>query len=233
MTKKHEIDMSTGSLLPKLIKYTIPVMLSGLLQLLFNAADLVVVGRFASSDALAQVGATTAIIHLIVNLLIGLATGTNVIIARYYGAKDAKGMSETVHTTMVLAIIGGLIIGFIGTVFARPLLTKMGTPPEILDGAVLYMQIVFIGMPVSAIYNYGSAILRAVGDTKRPLYFLAAAGVLNVVLNLFFVIVCHLAVAGVALATTLSQVLSMILTVRCLMKSDGIYRLEIKKLRIY
>ena len=225
--------MSTGSLLPKLIKYTIPVMLSGLLQLLFNAADLVVVGRFASSDALAQVGATTAIIHLIVNLLIGLATGTNVIIARYYGAKDAKGMSETVHTTMVLAIIGGLIIGFIGTVFARPLLTKMGTPPEILDGAVLYMQIVFIGMPVSAIYNYGSAILRAVGDTKRPLYFLAAAGVLNVVLNLFFVIVCHLAVAGVALATTLSQVLSMILTVRCLMKSDGIYRLEIKKLRIY
>ena len=233
MTNKHEIDMSTGSLLPKLIRYTIPVMISGILQLLFNAADLVVVGRFAGSDALAQVGATTAIIHLIVNLLIGLATGTNVIIARYYGAKDAKGMSETVHTTMVLAIIGGVIIGVVGTVFARPLLTMMGTPPEILDGAVLYMQIVFVGMPISAIYNYGSAILRAVGDTQRPLYFLAAAGILNVILNLFFVIVCKMTVEGVALATTISQVLSMVLVVRCLIKSEGIYRLELKKLRIY
>lgn len=233
MIKKHEIDMSVGALLPKLVMYTIPVMLSGILQLLFNAADLVVVGRFAGSEALAQVGATTAIIHLIVNLLIGLATGTNVTIARYYGAKDAKGMSETVHTTMVLAVIGGVLIGAIGTIFARPLLTMMGTPAEILDGAVLYMQIVFIGMPVSAVYNYGAAILRAVGDTRRPLYFLAAAGVVNVLLNLFFVIVCKLAVAGVALATTLSQVLSMVLVVRCLLKSEGIYRMEFGKLRLY
>lgn len=233
MTKKHEIDMSTGSLLPKLIKFTIPVMLSGLLQLLFNAADLVVVGRFAGSVALAEVGATTAIIHLIVNLLIGLATGTNVTIARYYGAKDGKSVSETVHTTMVLAVIGGVLIGIIGVVFAKPLLGMMGTPPEIMEGAALYMRIIFIGLPVSAIYNYGSATLRAVGDTKRPLYYLAIAGVLNVLLNLFFVIVCDLAVAGVALATTLSQVLSMILTVRCLMKSDGLYRLELKKLRLY
>ncbi len=233
MTKKHEIDMSTGSLLPKLIKFTIPVMLSGLLQLLFNAADLVVVGRFAGSVALAEVGATTAIIQLIVNLLIGLATGTNVTIARYYGAKDGKSVSETVHTTMVLAVIGGVLIGIIGVVFAKPLLGMMGTPPEIMEGAALYMRIIFIGLPVSAIYNYGSATLRAVGDTKRPLYYLAIAGVLNVLLNLFFVIVCDLAVAGVALATTLSQVLSMILTVRCLMKSDGLYRLELKKLRLY
>lgn len=233
MIKSHEIDMSSGSLLPKLIMFTIPVMLSGLLQLLFNAADLVVVGKFAGSDALAQVGATTAIINLIVNLLIGLAIGTNVTLARYYGAKDQKGISETVHTTMVLAVIGGLLIGAVGVIGARPLLTMMGTPPEILDGAVLYMRIVFIGMPVSAVYNYGAAILRAVGDTRRPLYYLAAAGIMNVVLNLFFVIVCNLAVAGVAIATTLSQVLSMVLIVRCLMKSEGMYRLEIKKLRIY
>lgn len=233
VTKSHEIDMSTGSLLPKLIMFTIPVMLSGLLQLLFNAADLIVVGRFASSNALAQVGATTAIINLIVNLLIGLATGTNVTLARYYGAKDNRGISETVHTTMVLAVIGGTIIGIVGVTGARPLLTMMGTPDDILDGAVLYMRIVFIGMPVSAVYNYGAAILRAVGDTRHPLYYLVAAGIMNVILNLFFVIVCHLAVAGVAIATTLSQVLSMVLIVRCLMKSEGTYRLELKKLRIY
>ncbi len=233
MRKSHEIDMSTGSILPKLIAFTIPVMLSGLLQLLFNAADLVVVGRFAGSDSLAQVGATTAIINLIVNLLVGLGVGTNVTIARYFGAKDSKGIGETVHTSMLLALIGGLFIGVVGVTFARPLLTLMGTPANILDGAVLYMRIVFVGMPVSAIYNYGAAILRAVGDTRRPLYFLAAAGVLNVILNLFFVIVCKLAVAGVAIATTVSQTLSMVLVVRCLMKSEGAYKLELKKLRIY
>ena len=225
--------MTSGSLLPKLISFTIPVMLSGLLQLLFNAADLVVVGRFAGSIALAQVGATTAIIQLIVNLLIGLATGTNVTIARHYGAKDAQAVGETLHTTIVLAIIGGVLIGAIGVIFAKPLLGMMGTPDEIIDGAALYMRIIFIGLPVSAVYNYGSAALRAVGDTKRPLYYLAIAGVLNVLLNLFFVIVCKIAVAGVALATTLSQVLSMILTIRCLMKSEGMCHLELKKLRIY
>lgn len=233
MRKNHELDMTSGSLLPKLISFTIPVMLSGLLQLLFNAADLVVVGRFAGSIALAQVGATTAIIQLIVNLLIGLATGTNVTIARHYGAKDAKAVGETLHTTIVLAIIGGVLIGAIGVIFAKPLLGMMGTPDEIIDGAALYMRIIFIGLPVSAVYNYGSAALRAVGDTKRPLYYLAIAGVLNVLLNLFFVIVCKIAVAGVALATTLSQVLSMVLTIRCLMKSEGMCRLELRKLRIY
>ncbi|MDD6188305.1 MAG: MATE family efflux transporter [Clostridiales bacterium] len=231
--KSHEIDMSTGSLLPKLFMFSIPVMLSGLLQLLFNAADLVVVGKFAGSIALAQVGATTAIINLIINLLVGLAIGTNVTLARYFGAKDERGISETVHTTMVLAVVGGTLIGVIGVAFARPLLTMMGTPEDILDGAVLYMRIVFVGAPVSAVYNYGAAILRAVGDTRRPMYFLMAAGILNVLLNLFFVIVCKLAVAGVAIATTLSQALSMVLVVRCLMKSEGFYRLEVKKLRIY
>lgn len=231
--KSHEIDMSIGSLLPKLFMFSIPIMLSGLLQLLFNAADLVVVGKFAGSIALAQVGATTAIINLIINLLVGLAIGTNVTLARYFGAKDERGISETVHTTMVLAVVGGTLIGVIGVAFARPLLTMMGTPADILDGAVLYMRIVFVGAPVSAVYNYGAAILRAVGDTRRPMYYLMAAGVLNVLLNLFFVIVCKLAVAGVAIATTLSQVLSMVLVVRCLLKSEGFYRLEIKKLRIY
>ena len=232
MKKSHELDMTVGSILPKLLLFAVPVMLSGLLQLLFNAADLVVVGRFAGSEPLAQVGATGALINLIVNLLIGLAIGANVTLAHFYGAKDRKGISDTVHTTILLAVIGGVLIGVLGFALAAPLLKLMGTPDDILDGAVLYMRIIFVGVPVSALYNYGSAILRAVGDTRRPLYYLAAAGVLNVFLNLFFVIVLHMAVAGVALATILSQVLSMVLVLRALMKSDADYKLELKKLHI-
>ena len=233
MNKTHEIDMSTGSLLPKLLMFAFPVMLSGFLQLLFNAADLIVVGRFAGSDALAQVGATTSLINLIVNLLIGMAIGANVTLARYFGAKDSRGISDTVHTTMIVALIGGTVIGLIGVIFSKSFLRMMSTPPEILDGAALYMRIIFIGAPVSAVYNYGAAIMRAVGDTRRPLYFLMAAGVLNIFLNLFFVIVCKLAVAGVALATIISEALSMVLVVRCLMRSHGAtYKLELSKLRI-
>lgn len=233
MEKTHEIDMTTGSLLPKIIRFALPVMFSGFLQLLFNAADLIVVGRFAGDDALGQVGATGSLINLIVNLLIGLSIGANVTLARYFGAKNDKAINETVHTTMVLAVLGGLLIGVLGFTLAKPMLRLMKTPPEFLDGAALYMRIIFIGVPVTATYNYGAAILRAVGDTRRPLFFLMAAGVLNIPLNLFFVIVCHLSVAGVALATIISEALSMVLVVRCLMKSTGAYKLEIKKLRIY
>lgn len=233
MAKKHEIDLTHGSLLTKIFMFAIPVMLSGLLQLLFNAADLVIVGHFAGSDALGQVGATTTLINLIVNLLVGLSVGSNVTLARYFGAKDSKAISETVHTTMALAVIGGILIGVLGFSLARPLLQMMATPPELLEGAILYMRIIFAGIPVAAIYNYGAAILRAVGDTRRPLYFLALAGVLNVVLNIFFVTALNMAVAGVALATVSSQCLSMVLVVRCLMKSDAAYKLELKKLRLY
>ncbi len=233
MKKTHEIDMTVGSILPKLLLFALPVMLSGLLQLLFNAADLVVVGRFAGSDALAQVGATGPLMNLIVNLLIGLAIGANVTLAHFFGAKDAKGISDAVHTTILLAVLGGLLIGAVGFILAPPLLKLMGTPDEILDGAVLYMRICFAGAPVSALYNYGAAILRAVGDTRRPLYYLAAAGVLNVILNLFFVIALRMAVAGVALATVLSQVLSMVLVLRALMKSEADYKLVPKKLRLH
>jgi putative MATE family efflux protein len=225
--------MSIGSLLPKLIIFAIPVMLSGILQLLFNAADLVVVGRFAGDDALGQVGATSAIINLIVNLLIGLSIGSNVTVARHFGAKNARGISATVHTTILVAIVGGIIIGIVGYTCAYPLLSLMGTPDELIDGAALYMRIIFIGVPVTAVYNYGSSILRAIGDTQRPLYYLIIAGILNVILNLIFVIAFKMTVDGVALATVLSQCVSMLLVIRCLMKSDGDYKLELKKLRFH
>lgn len=225
--------MTCGSLLPKMLAFAVPVILSGLLQLLFNAADLVVVGRFAGSDALAQVGATSAITRLIVNLFVGMSVGANVVMAHFFGAKDAEGISDAVHTTMLFSLLGGLVIGVAGFVLAPTLLRLMGTPPDILDGAVLYMRIILIGAPITCIYNYGAASLRAVGDTRRPLYFLTAAGVLNVVLNLFFVIVLHMAVAGVALATVLSQALSMVLVVRALMTTDADYKLVPGKLRIH
>ncbi len=225
--------MSVGSLLPKLIVFTIPVILSGVLQLLFNAADLVVVGRFAGDAALGQVGATSALINLIVNLLIGLSIGANVTVARHFGAKNARALSATVHTTVLVALVGGIIIGLVGFACAYPLLSLMGTPDDLIDGAALYMRIIFVGVPVTALYNYGAAILRAIGDTKRPLYYLIAAGVLNVILNLIFVIVFKMTVDGVALATVLSQCLSMALIIRCLMKSEGDYRLELKKLRFH
>ena len=224
--------MTCGSLVPKMIAFAVPVILSGLLQLLFNAADLVVVGRFAGSEALAQVGATGAITRLIVNLFVGMSVGASVVVSHAFGSKDAEGISDAVHTTMLFSLLGGLVVGAAGFILTPALLRMMGTPEEIMDGAVLYMRIILIGAPITCIYNYGAATLRAVGDTRRPLYFLTAAGILNVVLNLFFVIVLRMAVAGVALATVLSQALSMVLVLRTLMQSDADYRLVPKKLRI-
>ena len=225
--------MTCGSLLPKMLAFAVPVILSGLLQLLFNAADLVVVGRFAGKEALAQVGATSAITRLIVNLFVGMSVGANVVMAHFFGAKDSEGISDAVHTTMLFSLLGGLVVGVVGFILTPALLRMMGTPEDILDGAILYMRIIMIGAPLTCIYNYGASTLRAVGDTKRPLYFLTAAGILNVVLNLFFVIVLHMAVAGVALATVLSQALSMVLVVRTLLTTDADYRLIPAKLRIH
>lgn len=230
--RTYEIDMTNGPLLGKIIRFAIPLALSGVLQLLFNAADMVVAGRFAGSQALAAVGSTGALINLIINLFIGLSVGVNVLVARYYGAGQSKDLSETVHTAIVTGLLGGILLIFIGTFLSRPLLELMGTPEDVIDQAVLYMRIYFAGMPVIMLYNFGGAVLRAVGDTRRPLYFLSIAGVVNVCLNLFFVIVLRMGVAGVATATVLSQIISTTLVLRCLLKSDAAYRLDLKKLRL-
>lgn len=230
--KKYEIDMCNGSLLGKILIFYVPLMLSGVLQLLFNAADIVVVGRFAGSEALAAVGSTSSLINLLVNLFIGLSVGANVLVARYYGAKQKQELSDMVHTAIATSLISGVILVVAGILLAKPALTMMGTPEEVIQHSVLYMRIYFVGMPAMMAYNFGSAVLRAVGDTKRPLYFLLIAGIVNVLLNLIFVIVFSMGVAGVATATVLSQVVSAVLVLRCLMHTRGDYRLNIKELRI-
>jgi putative MATE family efflux protein len=231
--KSYEMDMCSGPLFVKLIRFLIPLILSGILQLLFNAADMVVVGRFTGSSALAAVGATTFLINLQVNLFIGVAVGANVIAARYFGAKSDKDVFETVHTAILMAFIGGILMILVGNLVARPVLGWMGTPNDIIEDAALYIRIYFCGMPALMVYNFGAAILRAVGDTKRPLYFLTFAGVINVLFNLFFVIVLHMGVAGVALATVISQTISAVLVLYCLCQSEGVYRLSFRKLHIY
>lgn len=228
---KYEMDMCNGPLFGKIIIYAVPLILSGILQLTFNAADIVVVGRFAGNHALAAVGSTSSLINLLVNLFMGLSVGTNVLVARFYGGNKENEISETVHTAIITAVVGGIILIFVGFFLSRPLLTLMGTPADVLDHSVLYMRIYFAGMPVMLLYNYGGAVLRAVGDTKRPLYFLMIAGVVNVCLNLVFVIVFHMGVAGVALATVSSQVISAGLIIRCLMKTESSYKFEFSKLK--
>ncbi len=230
--KKYEIDMCNGPLLGKILMFYFPLMLSGVLQLTFNAADIIVVGRFAGNEALAAVGSTSSLINLIVNLFIGLSVGTNVLVARYYGAGQKKELSETVHTAILTSLVSGVILLCIGCFLARPALQLMDTPSDVINGAVLYMRIYFIGMPVQMLYNFGSAILRAVGDTKRPLYFLLISGVINVVLNLILVIPFRMGVAGVAIATIISQAVSALLIVCCLMKSESDYRIVKEELRI-
>lgn len=231
--KKYEIDMCNGPVLKKLLIFSIPLICSGVLQLLFNAVDVIVVGRFAGDNSLAAVGATTSLINLLVNLFVGLSIGANVLVARFYGAKQQKELDETVHTAIMLSIVGGILLTIIGVTFAPSFLKWMATPANILDLAVTYLRVYFIGMIPMLVYNYGAAILRAVGDTQRPLYYLIAAGVINVSLNLFFVIVLHWGVFGVGLATTLSQVVSAILVTRCLLKGTGAIKLVPKELKIY
>ena len=227
---KYEIDMCNGSILDKLISFSIPLMLSGILQLLFNAVDIIVVGRFTGSDALAAVGSTTALINVFVNFFIGISLGSNVLAARFYAAGKDKEMSETVHTAITLALISGIVMGIVGVVSAKGALQLMDTPDNVLDLSTLYMRIYFVGMPFFMLYNYGAAILRAVGDTKRPLMFLIVSGATNVVLNLILVIRFHLGVAGVAIATVISQGISCVLVLRCLYYSEGSYQLRFSKL---
>lgn len=234
MTKKsYEIDMCNGPLWGKILLFSIPLMLSGILQLLFNAADIVVVGRYVGNEALAAVGSTSSLINLLTNVFIGLSVGSNVLIARNFAAKQEKEVSETVHTSILLSLISGSILCLMGIILAKPLLTLMGTPDDVLNQAALYMKIYFAGMPVIMLYNFGSSILRAIGDTKRPLYFLAISGLVNVVLNLCFVIIFKMNVAGVALATVISQCISALLIIRCLMHQENSCRLQLSKLHLH
>lgn len=231
-TKKYELDMCHGPLLGKILIFALPLVLSGILQLLFNAADMIVIGHAKGPTALAAVGATSALINLLINLFMGLSVGANVVVAHFFAAGQEKDCRETVHTAILVSIISGIFLAVIGAILARPLLTLMGTPSDVINKSVVYMRIYFLGMPVMLLYNFGSAILRAIGDTKRPLFYLSAAGVLNVILNLIFVLAFHMNVDGVALATVLSQALSAFLIVRCLMKAEGYYRLSLSHLSI-
>jgi len=232
--RSYEMNMTEGTLWDKIIKYTVPLMLTGFLQLLYNAADNVVVGRYAADGeaALAAVSSTGALINLIVNLFIGLSVGTSIVVARYTGAGKGQEVSETVHTSVAISLIFGFILVFVGVFFAKPLLKMMNSPDNVIDLAAVYLKIFFAGMPFNMAYNFGAAVLRAVGDTKRPMYILVFSGAVNVVLNLFFVIVLHIDVAGVALATIISQAISAVLVLWCLVKSGGNIHLDMKKLRI-
>lgn len=229
---KYEIDMCNGSIMDKLISFSLPLMLSGILQLMFNAVDIVVVGRFSGSQALAAVGSTTALINIFTNLFIGISLGANVLAARFYASGKEKEMSETVHTAITLALISGIIMAGVGLLLAKLALELMGTPSDVIELSTLYMRIYFCGMPFFMLYNYGAAILRAVGDTKRPLIFLIISGVANAGLNMILVIIFHMGVAGVGIGTVISQLISCILVLRCLYKSEGCYQLRFSKLRI-
>ena len=230
---RYEMDMTTGPLLPKVLAFSGPLILTGILQLLYNAADIVVVGRFAGPQALAAVGSTGALINLLVNVFMGLSVGASMVVARAYGAGDNRSVSTGVHTAITVAGVAGVLVGVLGFVASHPLLKWMGSPDDVLDMATLYMKIFFVGMPANMLYNFGAAILRAVGDTRRPLYYLTVSGILNVLLNLVLVIGFHLGVAGVAIATVASQVMSMTLVMICLIRSDGPIHLDLRKLHIH
>ncbi len=231
--KTFEMDMTTGNLPKKILAYALPFIATGTLQLLFNTADVIVVGRFAGVQALAAVGSTSSLINLIINLFMGLSVGVSVLVSQYYGANNHKGVHQTVHTAILISGICGVVVGIFGITAARTLLQWMGSPDDVINLATLYLQIYFVGAPFLLLYNFGAAILRAVGDTKRPLLFLSISGVVNVVLNLVLVIVFHLGVAGVAIATTVSHGLSAAFILLCLHGTEGSYHLSIKNLKIY
>lgn len=233
MKRSHEIDMTSGPIFTKLMMFVLPLMASSVLQLLFNAADVIIVGKFAGSLALAAVGSNGSLISLLVNVFIGISTGANVLVARLYGSHDQEELSRCVHCSMMLSCILGIFVAIFGFLAATPILSAMSTDPKVLPLSSLYLRIYFIGVPAALVYNFGAAILRAVGDTERPLQFLFVAGVVNVVLNLILVVVFHMSVAGVAIATAVSQYVSAFLVVRCLVRSDSVYQLRLRDLRIH
>lgn len=233
MKKSYEIDMCNGPLLSRILLFAFPLICSGVLQLLFNAADIIVVGRFAGSDAMAAVGSTSSLISLLVNFFIGISVGANVLVARFCGGGDLRDARETVQTALVTAIAGGFVLVIVGVLAAQPMLNLMATPDEVINQATLYMRLYFIGMPATMVYNFGAAILRAVGDTRRPLYFLLLSGAVNVVCNLFFVIVLHMGVAGVAIATVIAQFISAALILQCLSNMEGVCHADLRHLHFH
>lgn len=228
----HDIDMTHGSVFPKLLVFAFPLALSGLLQLTFNAADIIVLGRFVGADALAAVGSTGSLNGLMVNFFIGLSVGVNVVVATNYAARKFEDVSRIVHTSIALALVCGIALIFVGWFLSEPMLKLMGSPENVLPLSVRYMRIYFLGMPFIQLYNFGSAVLRSIGDTKRPLIYLTVAGVSNVILNLFFTIVLKMGVAGVALATTASNMISSMLVLRALIREDSCLHLDLKKLNL-
>lgn len=232
-TKENNNDLTSGPLTIKIIKFIIPLMLTGILQLLYNAADSIVVGHYDGSSALAAVSSVGALINLLVNAFMGLSVGAAVVVAQDYGAKDYEGVSKTVHTSYLISIIGGIVVGAIGLIFSRQFLIWMGSPEDVLPLSTEYLMIYFIGTPANMAYNFGASILRSVGDTKRPLYFLTISGLVNVILNLVLVIVFHMGVAGVAYATIISQILSAVMVIVYMMKSKDCVRFVPKKMRIH
>lgn len=224
--KNYTIDMCEGSILNKLLLFALPLIASSVLQLFFNAADVIVVGKFAGDHALAAVGSNGSIINLLTNVFMGLSVGANVLVARYFAAKQEKELRKTVHTAMTVSVVCGIFLAVVGALAAKQVLTLMQSPPEVIELSALYLRIYFLGMPAIMAYNFGAAILRGVGDTKRPLYYLTFSGVVNVVLNLIFVIIFDMSVAGVALATIISQYISAILVIKCLMNEESGIRLE-------
>ena len=233
MRKSYEIDMCSGPLLSRILLFAIPLICSGVLQLVFNATDIIVVGRFVSSNAMAAVGSTSSLINLLVNFFIGISVGANVLVARFRGANDFDDAQETVQTALITAVAGGFVLIALGILLARPMLVWMATPDEVIGQAVLYMRVYFIGMPATMLYNFGAAILRAVGDTRRPLYFLTLAGIVNVAGDLLFVLVLDMGVAGVAVATVISQIISATLIVLCLMRQDGMCNVNLRRMKFH
>ena len=231
--KTYEIDMLHGALLPKLLRFAVPLTLSTMLQLLFNAADVVVVGRWAGDNSLAAVGSNTSLIALLTNLFLGLSIGANILAARHFGAHEDEELSKTVHTSITLSLYSGVLLTVVGIFGAKTILIWMQCPDKVLDLATLYLRIYFAGMTAAMLYNFGAALLRASGDTQRPLYYLFAAGIVNVILNLVFVIYFRMDVAGVALATVISQCISAGLVIRCLVRETGPLRLDLRQLKIH
>lgn len=230
MNKRYQLDMTEGRLLPKILLFSLPLMASSVLQLLFNAADVVVVGKFAGSEALAAVSSTTSLINLITQLFIGLSIGVNVVVAKHIGEKDFDKTYRSVSTSIIISLVGGVIVTVVGFLFCKTMLQLMGSPDDVIDLSALYLKIYFLGTIAMMLYNYGSAILRAQGDTQRPLKFLTLSGILNVILNLIFVIVLKMSVAGVALATIISQYISAVLIMICLMKEKYPFGISLKEM---
>ena len=230
-SKSHEMDLCSGSLWKKIFIYSVPLMFTNILQVLFNMSDVAVVGKFAGAIALGAVGSTSILVTLFTGILLGLASGVNALTALHIGSKDDEGLKRTVHTAVIICLAGGILITVFGILFSHNILALMNTKDELIDGAVLYLRIYLLGMPALGLYNFGNAVLSAAGDTKRPLYYLAFAGVVNVILNLFFVIVCHLGVAGVALASMISQFISAFLILRALLTGKEKYCLRLSEIR--